>query len=245
MRVRRPVVLAFAIALAGLAARLAPAQQTAATLRGTYEVEFELQYLLHVPDHEPGARLPLILFLHGAGERGDDLAKVKVHGPPKLVEKDPEFPFIVVSPQCPADQWWTLPPLLKLLDHVCATQPVDEDRIYLTGLSMGGFGSFSLAALAPERFAAVAPICGGGDPGTAAQMKHLPFWVFHGKKDPVVPVARSTQMVDALKAAGAEVRYTEYPEAGHDAWSATYDDPELYRWFLEYERHREEGKRRP
>src|SRR5262245_60183544 len=137
-----------------------------------------LNYLLFLPaGYEKSDKpFPLILFLHGAGETGNDLAKVKKHGPPKVVEKKKDFPFIVVSPQAPQRGWRT-DQLLALLDEVEGQYRVDKDRVYLTGLSMGGYGTWRLAAAAPERFAALAPICGGGDPGSAEKLKGLPIWV--------------------------------------------------------------------
>jgi predicted peptidase len=110
---------------------------------------------------------------------------------------------------------------------------VDPDRVYLTGLSMGGYGTWSLAAAHPERFAAIVPICGGGNPADAAKLASLPVWVFHGAKDPTVPLERSKEMVEAIKSAGGNPRFTIYPEAGHDSWTETYNNPELYQWLLE------------
>ncbi len=196
-----------------------------------------LSYLLYLPPgHDKAEKpFPLILFLHGAGESGSDLKKVKIHGPPKIVEKKRDFEFIVVSPQSPG-RGWRADKLLMLLDEVGKECKVDKDRVYVTGLSMGGFGTWSLAAAAPDRFAAIAPICGGGDPKTAEKIKALPIWVFHGDKDNAVPIKRSQDMVDALKAAGADVKFTIYPGVGHDSWTKTYDNPELYKWFLSHKR---------
>ena len=200
-------------------------------------IKAKLGYWLFLPaDYEKsGKNWPLLLFLHGAGESGSDLAKVKSHGPPKIVESKPEFPFILVSPQCPG-RGWNVDMLNALLDEIVAKYRVDQDRVYLTGLSMGGFGTWTLAALHPERFAAIAPICGGGNPADAKKLKDLPIWVFHGGKDTTVPTKRSEEMVEALKAAGGNPKFTVYPEAGHDSWTETYNDPELYRWLLEQKR---------
>lgn len=186
---------------------------------------------------------PVILFLHGAGERGDgkaELDDVKKHGPPMLVEKRPNSPatqFIVISPQCPKEQRWDVEALKGLLDEVVAAHKADRDRIYLTGLSMGGFGSWSMSAEYPDTFAAVAPVCGGGNPASAGKIKHLPIWVFHGDRDNAVPLQKSQEMVDALKQAGAEqVQFTVYPGVGHDSWVKAYDDPKLYEWLLSHKR---------
>lgn len=196
------------------------------------------KYWLHLPESYPESdkHYPLMIFLHGAGERGKNLRIVKRHGPPKLVEKGKEFPFIIVSPQCPERQWWKVAELEALLEWVLSRNRVDEDRIYLTGLSMGGFGTWEWAIESPHRFAAVAPICGGGDPAEVHVIKHLPVWAFHGAKDPLVPLEESEEMVDALKACGGNVKFTVYPEAGHDSWSKAYEDPELYEWFLSHKR---------
>jgi predicted peptidase len=200
-----------------------------------------LNYLLFLPrDYGKPAtdRWPLILFLHGAGERGDDLDLVKKYGLPLRLETWPECPFVVVSPHCPTDSYWTfkLDALDALLDHVLETYAVDADRIYLTGLSMGGLGTWLLAMIRPDRFAALAPVSARGNRTTACLIKHLPIWVFHGAKDDVVPVGESERMVDALKDCGAAVRFTVYPEAGHGGWMDTYGNPELYEWFLQHRR---------
>ena len=197
----------------------------------------QLKYLLHLPkSYDQKQSWPLLLFLHGIGERGDNLDRVKFHGPPKLIAAGKELPFIVVSPQCPGDRWWKSEDLSALLDEITEKYKVDKDRIYVTGLSMGGFGTWSLAASSPDRFAALVPICGGGDPNTAARLAHVPIWVFHGAKDPVVPVKRSEEMVAALKKANGNVKLTVYPEAGHDSWTEAYNNPELYDWLLQQKR---------
>ena len=197
-------------------------------------------YLLYLPEtygKKPQQHWPLILFLHGAGERGDDLELVKRHGPPKLAAAGKQFPFIIVSPQCLPNKWWSPDALTDVLDEIEAKYAVDKDRVYLTGLSMGGFGTWALATAHPERFAAIAPICGGGDPQQAGRLKNIPIWVFHGAKDETVAPERSQEMVDALKAVGADVQFTLYPEADHDSWTQTYDNPKFYEWLLKHRRH--------
>jgi len=214
--------------------------QTAAVLNT--QVAVRLGYLLSLPqDYERRSSWPLLLFLHGAGERGDDLEMVKRHGPPKLIAAGKEFPFIVVSPQCPRGKWWEPIELAALLDEIGRNYKVDPDRVYVTGLSMGGFGSWRLAAYAPERLAAIAPICGGGETYWAKEFAQLPTWAFHGAKDTVVLLERSQAMVDALTKAGGSPKLTIYPEAGHDSWTATYDDPKLYEWLLEQRRRGEKS----
>lgn len=199
------------------------------------------QYLLFLPDGYGGKRQqwPLILFLHGLGQCGNDLEKVKVHGPPKIVENQRDFPFIVVSPQCPEGQWWSNDVLIGLLDEVVSKYAVDDEQVYLTGLSMGGFGTWNLACAYPDRFAAIAPICGGGNPIEARHLKNVPVWAFHGAKDNVVPLKQSEEMVNAIKGRGGDAKLTVYPDAGHDSWTKTYNNEELYEWFL---KHRKASK---
>jgi predicted peptidase len=203
----------------------------------------ELQFWLYLPkdyddDAEEGA--PLMLFLHGAGERGDNIDKVKFHGPPKLCLQQEDWPFVTVSPQCPTGRWWNTDQLGILLDKIVETYNIDEDRIYVTGLSMGGYGTWALTAQTPERFAAAAPICGGGEPEKADQLVDLPIWAFHGGADGVVPPERSEAMVDAIKAAGGEkIKLTIYPGVGHNSWTETYANPDLYEWMLSLKRKSE------
>jgi predicted peptidase len=196
-----------------------------------------MDYLLCLPkDYAEKDAWPLMLFLHGAGERGNDLDRVKVHGPPKLIAAGKSFPMIVVSPQCPSRHWWRPNELNALLDEIIEKYKVDQDRIYVTGLSMGGFGTWTLAAYAPERFAALVPICGGGDAFSARRISHIPVWAFHGAKDSVVPLSASETMIEALKKAKGNVQFTVYPEADHDSWTETYNNPELYTWLLQQKR---------
>jgi predicted peptidase len=202
---------------------------------GDSKVKFN--YWLYLPPgYGKGEKVwPLVLFLHGAGETGSDIQKVKIHGPPKLAEGK-KFPFILVSPQAPV-RGWNPGNLNALLDDVMAHYKVDADRVYVTGLSMGGYGTWALAAAYPNKFAAIAPICGGGKPADAKKIKDLPIWVFHGGQDPIVKVAQSEAMVNALKSAGAEhVKFTVYPDAGHDSWTETYNNPDFYDWLLKQKR---------
>lgn len=200
-------------------------------------IQVRLKYLLYLPqDYAAKPAWPLVLFLHGAGERGDNLAAVTIHGPPKLIEAGQHFPFIVVAPQCPNNRWWEPLGLTALLDEIVEKYKVDRDRIYVTGLSMGGFGTWTLAAYTPDRFAAIVPICGGGEPYWTKTLAHLPAWIFHGAKDGVVPLQRSEHMLQAMKKNGANAKLTVYPEAGHDSWTASYANPELYAWLLAQKR---------
>ncbi|MCY3556857.1 MAG: prolyl oligopeptidase family serine peptidase [Gemmatimonadetes bacterium] len=201
----------------------------------------EMSYLLYLPPaYETNEEeWPLLLFLHGAGERGDDLELVKVHGPPKMIAQGEDFPFVVISPQCPDGEIWSIESLYALINEVVETHRIDTSRIYVTGLSMGGYGSWGLAYTYPDLFAAAVPICGGGEPEKAPLMKEIPTWVFHGAKDEAVPLQRSQEMVDALEEAGGNVRFTVYPEAGHvGAWVNAYGDPELWEWLVSQRRSR-------
>jgi len=209
----------------------------------TQKVTITLPYLLSLPKEYGGRsrkKWPLILFLHGAGERGlGDFELLKKHGIPKLAEER-DVPFIALSPQCPPNTWWSMDFLLEaligLLDETGKKYRVDADRIYVTGLSMGGMGTWALATHAPERFAAIAPICGGGDPEKVECLKSIPTWIFHGTKDQTVKPEEAEKMYDALKACGGDVGLTMYPGVGHDSWTATYDNPQFYEWLLAHER---------
>jgi predicted peptidase len=224
-------------ATTGHPAKIYAGKQVAHQLQTT--IPIEIGYHLYLPpDYNPAVDTtwPMIFFLHGAGERGDNLELVKKHGPPKLVESTPILQqFIVLSPQCPEGIWWNDTTLITLLDQIVETYRVDPERIYLTGLSMGGFGTWELASIYPDRFAAIAPICGGGVVHRVRRsVRTIPTWVFHGLNDSTVLPEESAQLVEALQKAGGNVKYTTYPDAGHDSWTETYANPELYRWFLSH-----------
>jgi predicted peptidase len=207
-------------------------------LTGQIIRRIDLNYLLYLPpDYDSQESWPLILFLHGRGERGDDLELVKKHGLPKKLASGDHLPFIILAPQCPAGSFWTeeFDPLNALLDDAIANLKVDARRIYLTGLSMGGSGTWHLATRYPQCFAAIAPICGTGNWLTAQErLLKMPIWVFHGDADSIVPISQSEKMVETLKAAGGNVRFTVYPGVDHDSWTETYNNPELYDWFLSH-----------
>jgi predicted peptidase len=226
---------------AGLALSTAVSAQTPAPAplqkARTITVHSKVSYLAYLPKSysAKGEPVPLIIFLHGSGERGSDLNKVKAWGPPAIAEKDPAFPFMVVSPQAPDGEWWHAHLLKGMIDEVLAKYNVDRSRVYLTGLSMGGYGAWDLAINYPNYFAAIAPICGGGNTIRIGQLKNVPTWAFHGKKDQSVPEHESASMVAALRAAGGDVKYTVLPEAGHaDAWVHAYGKAGLFDWFLEH-----------
>ena len=195
----------------------------------------EMHYLLYLPEgyaNDTAKKWPLLIFLHGSGEAGTDLEKIKVHGPPKLIEQGKKFPFIIVSPQAPPETGWQIEVLKGMLDDLRKKYRVDNDRLYLTGLSMGGFGTWNFSEKYPGEFAAIAPVCGGGDADKVWQLRHTPVWCFHGAKDDVVPPSSSQRMVDSLRKYNSDVRFTLYPEANHNSWEVTYNNDSLYTWLL-------------
>ena len=224
------------------------------TYTGGEYVDETFRYRLLEPTAiEPGKRYPLILFLHGANERGDD-NRLQIKHLPELMAK-PEnrqrYPCFLIAPQCRSDRLWVETPrafdrsaprqapgpqmqvVINLLEEVIASNQVDSRRLYLTGLSMGGFGSWDLGTRLADRWAAVAPICGGGDELYADRLVGVPVWAWHGEADVVVPVARSRRMIDAIRRAGGEPRYTELPAVGHDSWTAAYTAPQgLLPWMF-------------
>lgn len=219
-----------------------------------------LPYRLLAPAAGDSAKKhPLVLFLHGAGERGTDNARQLVWfwnaaKPSVLTRKEyVDAQAYAVIPQCPDNQQWVnvpwakgsfaTPPVsepqqltLDLIDSLLKTQPVDPDRVYVVGMSMGGYGAFDAVARRPELFAAAIPICGAGDPTRAKAIAHVPVWAFHGEKDDAVPAAGSREMVAALKQAGGDVRYTEYPGVGHNSWSPAFEEKEFWTWLLAQKR---------
>lgn len=203
--------------------------------QSTQQFTIPVNYLLYSPqdyDKDTAKRWPLIVFLHGSGARGDDVQKVKVHGPPKLVDQGKQFPFIIASPQAPMEGW-DPEILIRFVRGLQSKYRVDKDRIYLTGLSMGGYGTWRLAMKYPNVFAAIAPICGGGDTTDISRLKHMPVWCFHGAKDKDVKPDESIRLVNALKKYNHNVKLTMYPEAEHDSWTDTYNNDSLYQWFLQ------------
>ena len=212
--------------------------------------------ILTPPSLEPGQTYPLVLFLHGAGERGNDNQAQLVHGASEFARADRQkkHPAFVVFPQCPVNQrWvesaWDLPsgknefevapskPMsltLDLVDTLIRDLPIDPNRVYVTGLSMGGQGTWFAAVSKPHRFAAMLEVCGGGDPSWADQYAGIPVWAFHGQKDTVVPISRAREMIVGLTEAGhsPELRYTEYPNVGHNSWSQTFKRDDVFDWLF-------------
>ncbi|HEX5102964.1 MAG TPA: PHB depolymerase family esterase [Pirellulaceae bacterium] len=200
-----------------------------------------LRYLLYLPANysaDEKAAFPLLLFLHGSGERGEDLQLVKKHGPPKLVDQEAHqktWPFITVSPQCPKETRWNPAELAKLVEHVANTHRIDRRRIYVTGLSMGGSGTWSLLAERPGLFAAAMPICGRGDPAAAEKIAKTPVWIFVGRKDKQELVENCGELDQALRAAGGDSKVTYYDDLPHDCWTVTYDNPAVWQWLLAHQ----------
>jgi predicted peptidase len=203
----------------------------------------KVNYALFVPhDYTPERPVPVILFLHGGGEAGTDGRKpTQVGIGPAIRAREKAFPFLVVFPQAQLSAIW-LPGqsegdrALAILDDVQKEYRTDPDRVYLTGISMGGFGTWQMAAKFPDRWAAIVPICGPAYPAHAEAIKPLPCWCFHGEQDKVVPVQSSREMIDALKLAGGQPRYTEYPDVGHNSWDNAYASDELYEWLMQQKR---------
>lgn len=192
--------------------------------------------LVHLPkdyDADPGKKWPLLLFLHGSGERGSDLQRVKAQGPLKLAARGWDFPFVVVAPQCPEKAWWSPLLLDDLVEQICSEYRIDRSRLYVTGLSMGGYGTWNLIGRYPGKYAAAVPICGGALPSLAPKIKDVPVWVFHGDQDDAVPLEKSTGIVSALEKQGGHPKLTVYPGVGHNSWTQTYENPAVYAWLLQ------------
>jgi len=205
----------------------------------TLEIPVSLPYRTYFPAGyaDTGDPHPLLLFLHGAGERGSDLKALTATALPKHIEAgDVDLPFVTVCPQCPEGSWWDELALSALLDKAIADYNVDTTRIYLTGLSMGGRGTWQLANLVADRLAAIVPICAPFMWVNTQPFKRLPMWVFHGVMDSVVPVTESVRMVRMLRQAGCQVEFTTYANADHDSWTETYLNPALYDWLLSHRR---------
>jgi predicted peptidase len=231
-------------------------ERSVSVRQGADPIEFRYR-LLRPQTVVTGMRYPLILFLHGAGERGDDNRKQLAYLPRWMAEPAmrKRHPCFVVAPQCRMDERWVdvswadekstpqaaepttdLRAAIAALEAVLRGEPVDPDRVYLTGLSMGGFGTWDLAARMPDRFAALLPICGGGDERTAATFAKRPLWCFHGDADTAVPVERSRSMIAALEAAGGRPKYSELKGVGHNSWTKAYRDPAVIDWLFEQRR---------
>jgi predicted peptidase len=244
-------IIAFCVIFASMRCSIARAEEKSSqsAMEKEITVKAKLKFFVALPEgYEKAAsegsaneksveKYPLLIFLHGAGEQGADLNAIKIHGMPKLLDKGKKFPFIVVSPQSPTNTWQ--PEILNaFIDDLLATYRVDTDRIYMTGISMGGAGTWNYATAYPDRLAAIAPICGAGFDKLAPKVAKLPIWAFHGALDDRVPIAKMAEMIKAVQDAGGNPKFTIYPTAKHDSWSKTYENKELYEWLLEQKRRK-------
>lgn len=198
------------------------------------------KYLLYLPkdyEKEDNNKWPLLVYLHGKSSRGYNLEKIKKYGPPHLISKGWEFPFIVVSPQCPPDRNWSKDDWFPILyKELSSKYRIDEKRIYLTGMSMGGCGVWMLAMKHPEYFAAVIPLCGWWSTKNIEAMKEIPVWAFHGALDKIVPPKKTEEMVEALRKVGGKVKYTKLTGEGHSIHKV-YENKEIYEWLLMHKKH--------
>lgn len=197
-------------------------------------------YLTFLPEHYSSRKhWPLVLFLHGRDERGDDPQRVKTHGLPKLADEGRCYPFVLIAPQCPSGKKWSVDFLESVLDDVLGRYRVDPARVVLTGLSMGGNGAWKWAIRHPNRFAGLVPVAAWGDHRKISRLGRLPVWAFHGARDRVVPLARGKAMVSALKKAGGRVKCTVYKTADHvETWNQAYANDGMIRWMLKQRRSR-------
>ena len=204
-------------------------------------LSYNLPYRTYFPENydERKTKFPIVFFLHGVGERGENLDLVETHGIPKLIKNGKKFPFITVAPQCPFNQWWSrsemIKSLINLVEKVVQKYDVDDSRVYITGLSMGGFGTIALANERPDLFAAALPVCGGADFSDYSNLKSLPIWFFHGSEDDEHPASYSEKIYNALKDQNKDVKLTIYDGVGHNSWDLTYDNQEIYDWLLSKE----------
>lgn len=195
------------------------------------------KYLVHIPAKTlDNGKYPLLLFLHGAGEAKDDLNALRDHLPIRFYKDSLNFPFLLIAPQCKNSQNWNPDLLVWLLNEVEKKYPVDIDRIYVTGLSMGGYGTWNFAKIAADRIAAIVPICGGSDISTICMIRHIPVWAFHGELDDTVLPSESKVLIEALHKIEADAKLTIYPDAGHVIWKETYSNTDLYKWMLSHKR---------
>ena len=211
---------------------------TRASFHTTITKTIGYDYLILRPRSGGDTKLPLIIFLHGSGDCGKGLDQLANHALPKIArDRKDDFPFVLIAPQMPAyDGWWSVESLDALLDHVLATEPIDPDRVYLTGISLGAYGVWDWACHRPQAFAAIAPMGGEGNDDWAPQLRDVPVWAFHGAKDKAVNPVEEERMVNAVIKAGGNAKLTMYPDLGHNVWDRAYSDPALFHWFLSHRR---------
>jgi predicted peptidase len=234
--IKQTSIILYLLAFQGCSAQ----SQLIADERETVSVE-NLQYFLYYPkeyEEEKNDKFPLLLFLHGGGESGGTLEDLKTNGPPKLLAEGKEFPFLILAPQNPHKRkWWNTRAVIQLLDTIVNNNRVDPNRLYLTGLSRGGGAAWELAVQYPDKFAAMAVVCGMTPVPYAGWInKNMPIWVFHGTEDKSIPISESENMVNKLEEMGYDVRFTKYDGVGHNSWVQAYNTEELYNWFMEQKR---------
>lgn len=204
------------------------------------DIKSTLNYLVYLPEsYDESRKWPLILSLHGSGERGNNIESVKKYGIHKILREKEDFPFVVVSPQCPRDEIWEMQFsfLKELLNHIENNYNIDNKRIYLTGFSMGGYGTWNFAILNPEIFAAIVPISGGAiSPKKALHLKNIPIWAAHGDSDTAVEFEESKRIVDSLKIHNPNIIFKVYKGAGHEVCTTAYEEPELFQWLIKQKR---------
>lgn len=211
-----------------------------AIVQGSAVSRRQVRFLIYLPKKYSKQRTwPLLLFLHGKGQRGDDIQRVAKIGPPNRIAHGKQLPMIVVSPQCPDGDVWQPELLLALLEHLHKEYRIDSERIYIGGYSMGAYGGWELIAMAPERFAAAVPVAGGGDVDLADRLTEMPIWAFHGACDAVIPLEESQRMVEAIQTRGDKAKLTILEDEGHNICDAVFSRDDVYAWLLE---HRRKGK---
>jgi poly(3-hydroxybutyrate) depolymerase len=216
-----------------------PGRQTPghAVLKTPDAIRYETKYLLYLPQAYASKKSwPLLLYLHGAGERGEDPSQLERQGPCHYISQGYGLPLIVLAPQCPKDQCWNSEQLLALLDCAEVEFNVDKDRVYVGGFSMGGRGTWELAAAAPDRFAAILPVAGTGNVEDAEKLKNLPLWAFHGDQDQIVPFQGSTEIIKAIKAHGGRPKLTVFEHTGHGIGNHVFSRTDVYQWLLRHKR---------
>ncbi len=257
---RKNIILFLAFVFTGISSFAQDSFQRAQYISGSDTLPYRV---LLPKNYDKTKAYPVVLFLHGAGERGRDNEKQLVHGSKLFLDSinREKFPAIVIFPQCAEDSYWSnveikrdtagirtfhfnlneeptsmMKLLLEFVKQLPRQYKIVENRFYVTGLSMGGMGTFEIVRRLPKRFAAALPICGGADPASAKQIKHLPWWIFHGDQDNVVPISHSETMVNALKAAGATVKFSVYPGVGHNSWDNAFAEPDYLQWMFSQRR---------
>ncbi|MCF7364001.1 MULTISPECIES: prolyl oligopeptidase family serine peptidase [Vibrio] len=203
------------------------------------ENRFSTKFFVYLPKgyNERDEKWPLIISLHGSGERGTDLELLKKEGMPKLIEEGVEFPFVMVFPQCEKFSAWEPDRIKLLVDEIVDTYHVDQSRLYLTGYSLGGYGTWATAIKYPDLFAAIAPICGFAMLGDVARLSKIPVWTFHGENDEVMPYKFTEEIANIINKNGGNAKFTLYSDTGHNCWDEAYKSEDLYNWFTSYKKH--------